>query len=165
MRLLVISADGNEAVLPAIRETLDYVGTPYDVHIATQPGLLTAAMLSDGACFGRYQGIILTTGELGHAVKGRLGGQRVQCRGVDHAAAVSSQLQDSPGHLVHVSAAAVRLWPRLRKSTPTFTPVSATLTAEGAAVFSYLNPATVLTIKNAHQPISRRRLVRASHRC
>src|SRR5687767_1863695 len=66
MRLLVIAATGDEAVLPAIRETLDYLGTPYDVHIAAQSGELTAAMLSDGACFGYYQGIILTTGELGY---------------------------------------------------------------------------------------------------
>jgi len=42
MRLLVISADGKEADLPAIRAALDYIGTPYEVYIATNnPGALT----------------------------------------------------------------------------------------------------------------------------
>src|SRR5688572_16093672 len=63
MRLLVITADGNEAVLGAIKSTLDHLGTPYDIHVAGQPGELTPAMLSDAACHGLYQGVILTTGE------------------------------------------------------------------------------------------------------
>ena len=36
MRLLVISADGTEPVLSAIRQTLDYLGTPYSIYVAAQ---------------------------------------------------------------------------------------------------------------------------------
>ena len=148
MRLLVISADGNETVLPAIRETLDYIGTPYDVHIATQPGLLTAAMLSDGACFGRYQGIILTTGELGHSVNGQWAGSALS-------AAEWTTLQQYEANF-KIRQASWFTFPQPQfgygpgfEVNTHFTPVAATLTAEGAAVFSYLNPAAVLTIKNA----------------
>ena len=35
-RVLVISADGGDSELAAIRQTLDYLGTPYDVRIANQ---------------------------------------------------------------------------------------------------------------------------------
>jgi PASTA domain len=68
MRILVISANGAEASLPAIKSALDYVGTPYDVFVGTQSAAgLTADMLST-ACAGApdqaralYQGVILTT--------------------------------------------------------------------------------------------------------
>lgn len=65
MKLLVVAADGNETDYPYIRATLDQLGVPYDVLLsATQP--LSAAMLSDGADHGYYQGIILVTGNLGY---------------------------------------------------------------------------------------------------
>ena len=35
-RVLVISADGNESELEAIQQTLGYLGTPFDVFIASQ---------------------------------------------------------------------------------------------------------------------------------
>ena len=61
MRVLVISADGAEADLPAIQQALEYVGTPYTTFIGTQqPGGVTAGLLSNG-CHALYQGIILTT--------------------------------------------------------------------------------------------------------
>ena len=148
MRLLVISADGSETVLPAIRETLDYLGTPYDVHIATQPGLLTAATLSDGACFGRYQGIILTTGELGHSVNGNWAGSAFS-------AAEWTTLQQYQANF-KIRQATWFTFPQPQfgygsgfEVNTHVTPVTAALTAEGAAVFSYLNPAAVLEIKNA----------------
>lgn len=66
MRLLVIAADGNEPDLAVIRQTLDYLGTPYQVYIATQsPGRLTPDVLSRGD-HAFYQGIILTTGNLAY---------------------------------------------------------------------------------------------------
>lgn len=64
-RVLVISADGQEADLPAIRQALDYLGVPYTVWTATQaPGGLTPDQLASGS-HGFYQGVILTTGNLG----------------------------------------------------------------------------------------------------
>jgi len=66
LRLLVISADGNEADLPAIKQALDFLGTPYDVYIASAtPGGLTQSRLANGT-LANYQGVILATGSLGY---------------------------------------------------------------------------------------------------
>jgi hypothetical protein len=66
MKLLVISADGNEPVFSAITSTLEHIGIPYDAMIAKDE-LLTAARLcsiTGTSGRGRYQGILLTTGNL-----------------------------------------------------------------------------------------------------
>ena len=149
MRLLVISADGNESVLGAIKEALGYIGTPYDVHIAAQPGELTAAMLSDRACHGLYQGVILTTGELGYLnAEGHWGSAltpaewttlyqyqaNFKVRQATWYTYPQGQFGYNSGYPVDTS----------------LTPVTATFTPEGAAVFSYLNAATPLVIRNAY---------------
>ncbi len=70
LRLLVVSADGTEAALPAIESSLRYLGTPYALHIATQnPNGLTPESLMDG-CKARYNGIILTTASLAYSPDG-----------------------------------------------------------------------------------------------
>ncbi|HKO25661.1 MAG TPA: hypothetical protein VJY65_13100, partial [Chloroflexota bacterium] len=64
LRVLVISADGTEADLPAIKQALDYLGVPFTVYVASQtPGGLTPDKLSSGV-HGYYEGVILTTGAL-----------------------------------------------------------------------------------------------------
>lgn len=69
-RLLVVSADGHEPALAGIRQTLDYLGAPYTVWIATEHvGGLTAAALAEGSV-GRFQGVILTSGALIHSPDG-----------------------------------------------------------------------------------------------
>lgn len=148
MRLLVISANGQESVLPLIKETLDYLGTPYDLHIAGDASVLTPEMLSSGPCEGRYQGIILTTGELGYA---------------NSEGAWGSAL--SPAEWTTLRQYEANF--KIRQATwytypqPAFgynigypvdtslTPVVGAFTAEGAKVFSYLN-ATAVTITNAY---------------
>jgi MYXO-CTERM domain-containing protein len=62
-RLLVIGANGTSATLDAIRSTLDYLGTPYDVLDASAGPAPTAASLASGN-HGKYQGIILDAGGL-----------------------------------------------------------------------------------------------------
>jgi hypothetical protein len=67
LKLLVISADGKEADLPAIRQTLDYLGTPYTTYVAAAtPGGLTPEMLASAGT-GKYEGVILATSSLGFA--------------------------------------------------------------------------------------------------
>src|SRR6185295_12101917 len=61
-RLLVVTADGADVAFDAIRETLDFLGTPYDVLDASKDPL-TAASLADGD-HGRYYGIVLAEGDL-----------------------------------------------------------------------------------------------------
>ncbi len=66
MKVLVISADGTEADLPAIQQALNDVGTPYTTYIASQtPNGLTPDKLSSG-CHAYYQGVILTNGDLAY---------------------------------------------------------------------------------------------------
>jgi hypothetical protein len=75
--VLVISADGTEADLPAIKDILDHLGTPYTVYIASQhqgDGITTGLTLSQlcdasgspPSCgvHAYYSGVILTTGDL-----------------------------------------------------------------------------------------------------
>jgi hypothetical protein len=70
LKVLVLAADGNEADLPAIQQTLDYLGTPYTTYLAAQtPGGLTNGKLVDPAnsAHAYYQGVILTNSYLGYA--------------------------------------------------------------------------------------------------
>jgi len=63
LKLLVVSYGKNEADFPAIKQALDYIGTPYTVlDFKASPAGVTAAMLSDGACHGFYQGVIFSNG-------------------------------------------------------------------------------------------------------
>src|SRR5882672_10012682 len=72
MRVLVIAADGNEADLPAITTTFDYLGTPYTLYVANKtPGGLTADRLSSG-CHANYQAVIVTLGAVDNAWSGIL---------------------------------------------------------------------------------------------
>ena len=64
MRILVVSADGNETDLPAIQAFLRQLGVPFTTLVATQT-TLTPQLLVNGAT-GLYQGVILTTGNLTH---------------------------------------------------------------------------------------------------
>ena len=66
LKILVIASDGTEADLAAIRQALDYLGEPYTVYVAAQtPGGLTPDTLYSGN-HAYYQGVILTTGDLGY---------------------------------------------------------------------------------------------------
>jgi hypothetical protein len=63
MKVLVVNnsaanAGAGYADFPAVRQVLNYVGTPYDVVDVTS----AAPTLSDGACHGYYQGVIFAYG-------------------------------------------------------------------------------------------------------
>ena len=62
-RVLVISADGSDSELAAIKQELGYLGTPFDVIIATQAATLSASQLATGT-HGKYNAVILTRGNL-----------------------------------------------------------------------------------------------------
>lgn len=149
MRLLVMSADGTEPVLTAIRQTLDYLGTPYRVYVATrQPGGLNASVLSQG-CHGFYQGVVLTTGELGY---------------FSPAGVWTSALSPAEFETLRQYEAAfdIRQVTWYTFPTPAFgfnwgtavdtttQPVDGSFTPDGAAVFPYLNTSNHLTIRNVY---------------
>jgi hypothetical protein len=62
-RILLITANGTDAAFAAIQNTLQYLGTPFDVLNATTGATLTADMLGSGT-HGNYQAIFLDLGDL-----------------------------------------------------------------------------------------------------
>src|SRR2546429_445768 len=71
MKLLVVSNGKTEADFPAIKQILDYLGTPYDVlDMAVNTAGITSSMLSDGSCHGYYQGVIFAYGAYVYTLPG-----------------------------------------------------------------------------------------------
>ena len=166
MKVLVVAADATEAVFPAIKSTLDYLGVPYDVLVAKDQLLDTAVLCgtsAGGAGLGRYQAVMLTTGNLGwlNPATGnyesgfsleewnRLWQYEAKYR------VRQATLYTYPGG-----------WPETYGLTPptsavdtTATPLSTTLTStaptgsgnpSGRQVFPYLIPTKPVVIKNAY---------------
>ena len=64
MRVLLLSADGNEPGYQAWRAQLEREGVPFDAIVATQASPITYAQLADGTARARYQAVVLATGGL-----------------------------------------------------------------------------------------------------
>ena len=64
MRVLLLSADGNEPAYQAWRAQLEREGVPFDAIVATQANPITYAQLADGTARARYQAVVLATGGL-----------------------------------------------------------------------------------------------------
>ena len=62
-RALIITADGTDAALDAIRTTLQYLGSPFDILNATTGPTLTADALASGT-HGKYDAVFLDLGGL-----------------------------------------------------------------------------------------------------
>jgi hypothetical protein len=62
-RILVITANGNNSAFAAIQSTLQYLGTPFDVLNASTGPALTADTLAAGS-HGRYNAVFLDVGDL-----------------------------------------------------------------------------------------------------
>ena len=150
MKMLVISADGNEPVLAGIKSILDQIGIPYDTLIATQTPL-TAQTLSDGLGAGRYQGIFLTTGNLAYEASPNNW----------QSALTQAQWQTLWQYEANFRVRQATLYtypagaPDNYGLTPinavdtSSAPVKASLTAAGRQLFGYLNPATPVSVSNA----------------
>ena len=147
-KLLIISADGTEPVLGAIRQAADYEGIPYTLYVASQtPGGFTPAMLSDGGSHAYYEGIVMTTGTLAYL------------SGTTWTSAFNSSewqaLWDYEAKY-RVRTAIAYAYPTadLGYGPPTgvdatTTPISAQLTSSGQSAFPYVNAANPITITKA----------------
>lgn len=149
LKLLVVSADGAEPSLAAIRNTLDYLGTPYEVFIAAAEPVLTPSRLASG-CRSFYQGIIYATAELFYIPPG--GGFVTAYEPGEQATLQRFAAQTRTREVVWFSDWAGPSWginwPERGVDT-TISPITATFTPAGAAVFSNVNTANPLTIKSA----------------
>ena len=153
-RLLVVSADGTEPVLGAIRQALDYAGTPYTLYVARNtPGGFTPALLRQDADHAKYQGIILTTGSLayfdGTAWPSAFNNTEWQTLW-DYQAEYAVRVAIAYAY----PTADLGYGPATEVDTGT-NPVAATLTPSGAAMFRYLNAANPLVIRGAWAYLAR----------
>ena len=155
----------------AATSILDQIGVPYDRIVlkgANATALqLVAGTLSDGAGSGKYQGIILETGDLPYLEpacncfpSALTAAQWTMLRQYQSDFGVrSATLYTRPGLSVDTNGAQVDLSYGLvldsARTTDDFTPepdppVTGTLTPSGANVFSYLNSASPVIVKNAY---------------
>ena len=147
-KVLVISADGTEPVLGAIRQAAEYRGIPYTLYVASKtPGGFTPGMLSDGDAHAFYQGIVLTTGSLGYL----------------NGTTWSSAFNGSEWQTLWDYQAKYRIRTVIAYAYPTAdlgygpatgvdattSPISASLTATGQAMFPYVNAANPIVITKA----------------
>ena len=150
MKFLVVSADGTEPVFGAIKAVLNQIGVPYDVVIAKDGGF-NAQTLSDGNGAGNYQGIVLTTGNLGYLApsgnyESAFTPAQWQALWTYEAAYKVRQatLYTFPGGFPEGYGLTLHAG-----ADTTAAPITASLTTAGKGVFSYLNAANPLKIANA----------------
>ncbi len=149
LKVLVIASDGNEVDLAAIKQALDFQGTPYTLYVAAQtPNGLTPDKLSNG-CHGYYNGVILTNGTLSYY------------NGTAWASALSTQ--EWTNLWSYESTMAVREVSWYTYPTADFgyqapngavdtsvTPLPTALTATGQKSFLYLKANATISIQNAY---------------
>lgn len=169
LKLLVISAEGVAPSYLAILSILDQIGVPYDKIVlkgTNQTALkMVAGTLSDGAGNGKYQGIILETGDLAALNAGAFpsamtAAQWDMLRQYQFAYGVrSATMYTRPASTVDVNGAPLDLTygltPGTARSTNDYTipadlPVATTFTPAGAGFFSYLNTSNPVVIRNAY---------------
>ena len=140
MKLLVVTNGKTESDFPAIKQILDYLGTPYDVlDMTVSTAGITSAMLSDGSCLGYYQGVIFAYGGYIYSLPGMsILTSYEQAFGV-------RQLN----WYMYPNNDFGFAYPYKNVITSTGTD-SASFTSAGASVFWYANTATPITISNAY---------------
>ena len=150
MKLLILSTDGVEPELIALKTFLDYQGTPYEVvRLALGESLPS---LEDGNR-GFYQGVVLSTGNLGvcdPACRSALppsGWTTLETYARDYAVRIASYYTypEPRFGLTYTSGVA----------PVTGIALSAKLTAAGAQVFPYLKPEAVIPVSNAFVYLSK----------
>ncbi|MEO5660089.1 MAG: hypothetical protein ABIQ90_09850 [Polaromonas sp.] len=147
MKLLVVSADGTEPVFAGIKSILNQVGVPYDTLIASQTPL-TAQTLSDGLGAGRYQGILLTTGNLGYEVSPNNFQSAFTLAQWQMLWKYEADFRVRQATLYTFPAGAPDNY-GLTQISATGAPTQASLTTAGQQLFGYLNPATPIAITNS----------------
>lgn len=175
MKLLVISAEGTAPSYLATLSILDQIGVPYDKIVlkgASPTALqMVAGTLSDDAGNGKYQGIILETGDLAaynaptnNYPSAMTAAQWAMLRQYQFAYGVrSATMYTRPASTIDVNGAPLDLTygltPGTARSTNDYTipadaPVAASFTTIGAGLFSYLNTTSPVIIKNAYTYLS-----------
>jgi hypothetical protein len=138
LKLLVVSNGKTEADFGAIKQILDYVGTPYTVvDFKATPAGVTAGMLSDGSCHGFYQGVIFANGNYVNTLPGMAAltayEQKFNVRQLNWFASPAAAFGLNPTN-------------RTISANSTYTGIFA---PGASSVFFYANTATPITFSNA----------------
>lgn len=144
-KLLVLSAKGTEPDLAAIRQALDYLGTPYTLWVASMhPGELKASALADGT-HGFYQGVIVTTANL--AASSAASGSALTA--AEWTALYSYEAAFGVRQVNWYSYPTEKLGfgAAPKEQDTALRPLKVTATAAAQAIFPYLNTKNPLTIK------------------
>jgi hypothetical protein len=143
-RVLVLSADGSEPDLPAIQSTLEHMGTPHDIVIASASHLPPLTVTETR---GRYQAVLLATGQLAYE----------SAPGEWSSALTAAEWQTLADYergfgVRHVSWYTYPTPDFGFGSTPTATAeqVGGSFTEDGRRIFSYANTTRPTEIKNAY---------------
>lgn len=163
MKLLVISAEGTAPSYLATLSILEQIGVPYDKIVlkGTAPTALqmVAGTLSDDAGNGKYQGIILETGDLAaynaptnNYPSAMTAAQWAMLRQYQFAYGVrSATMYTRPALTIDVNNQSLDLTYGLTSTVETLatdaSPVTAAFTVSGTGVFNYLNTANPILIK------------------
>ncbi|HEX2696258.1 MAG TPA: hypothetical protein VHM28_01030, partial [Anaerolineales bacterium] len=156
LKVLVIAADPTDTntALPAIKQALDFQGTPYTVFTASpRPGDPNAnrltALLSDGSCHAFFEGVILGNGQVAYT---------------DPTAGWESALTNPEWQSLYAFEQEFGIrqvsWytfpdanygfnPPSSSGDTTSSPISANYTGAGQPVYPYANTTRPLTIQNA----------------
>jgi uncharacterized protein YjdB len=138
MKILVIDhATAKYPDMPAIKQILDFVGTPYTVMEFTD---VTPAVLSDGVCHGYYQGVIMAFGSDIYSGNPDLYTTLNSYETTFHVRQVNWYLNPTPDYGFNLYTSFV----------PTTSTHTAEFTAAAADVFPHINTATPLTFSNAY---------------
>ena len=150
MKLLVVSADGNEPVFAGIKSILNQIGIPYDTLVASKTPL-TAQTLSDGLGAGRYQGVLLTTGNLAYEASPNNWQSAFTQAQWQMLWKYEADFRVRQATLYTYPAGApdnYGLTP-ISAADTSYTPLKASLTTAGQQLFGYLNPASPVSITGA----------------
>src|SRR5881396_3498318 len=147
-KVLVISADGTEPVLGAIRQALGYTGVPYTLYVAHEtPGGFTPALLSDGDAHAYFQGIVLTTGSLAY-LDGTTWTSAFNASEWQTLWDYQAKYRVRTAIAYALPTADLGYGPATGMDTTT-SPISARLTSAGLSVFPYVNAANPIVITKA----------------
>ena len=140
MKLLVVSNGKTEADFGAIKQILDYLGTPYDVlDMTVTTGGISSSMLSDGNCHGYYQGVIFAFGGYIYTLPGMSSLTSYEQKfGIRQLNWYMYPNNDFGFNYPY------------NGTIPATGSDSASLTSAGASAFWYTNTATPVTISNAY---------------
>ncbi|WP_421381633.1 hypothetical protein ACOJQI_20630 [Bacillus salacetis] len=148
MEILLIAATEEEPSYSAAVDSLKRIGIPYKTLIASKEELTPQLLVPDGSSTGNFQGVLLTTGNLGYQ----------SSPGVWESAFTYEEWQTLWNYEAQygVRQAVLYTYPGsypdnygLISSNGASSDLEAVLTKEGAETFSYLNPDIKIGIKGA----------------